>query len=156
MVDQFQALVEKELVNLKQNQRTLNKHSGSNLYRGQQVAMKEFMAMEDVVRKADKGGAVLVLDKGLCIAENKKILGIYVSRSPIRSNPSATFKQELSRLIDEGIQRGILSNREEKFLMVEHPQVSSFHSLPKWHIGGFPPAKFRPIVSGIMSLNENH
>lgn len=153
-VDQFQALVERDLVNLKHNNHDTNRRS-DNLTNNQRKALGELKLMQDVVvRKADKGGAVTVLDKGLYILENKKLLADVNTYLPIKLDPTSQFKAELTKLISEGVRIGVLTAKEASFLLVEHPQIPIFHSLPKLHKGGFPPS-FRPIVSGIMSLNEN-
>lgn len=86
-VNQFQAPVERDLIKLKQNQKTDFHHSGYNLSNKQRLALKQLSILDDVViRKADKGGAVTVLDKGLYLMENKRMLEDLVTYVPIGFN----------------------------------------------------------------------
>lgn len=74
-LDNFQSLVHKELVDLHQKQSLFNINGPSNLNPQQQKALKQLTMMQDVViRQADKGGRVVVLDKGLYLQENKHML----------------------------------------------------------------------------------
>lgn len=50
---------------------------------------------------------------------------------------------------------GVLNQRQADFLLVQNPTMAIFHSFLKVHNGLPPPPPFRPIIAGIVSLNEN-
>lgn len=107
-----------------------------------------------VVHQADKGGAVVVLDKELYLKENKKMLSDKKNYTCLGSDPTSIFKEKLEKLINEGLHLGVPTQKQTNVLNKEHACIPVFHSLPKMHKPGFPPA-FCPIVTGINSLNEN-
>lgn len=54
----------------------------------------------------------------------------------------------------EGLHLGILTKKQAEYIITDRPRIQVFLYLPKLHRGGFP-TSFRPIVSGISSLNKN-
>lgn len=106
-----------------------------------------------VVRSADKGGAVIVLDSGLYDSLNKYMLADIDTYRPLSHNPTSIFQTAFTKLLEEGVSLGAISTSDMKKLTVNHPIVPIFHSFPKIHKGVFPPL-LRPIVAGIGSIGE--
>lgn len=89
-----------------------------------------------VVRQADKGGAVVTLDKGLYIRENKKMLEDK-NTYRLASDPTPSFKIKLEKLVNKGLHLGVLTQRRANYINREHSCIPIYHSLPKLHKAGF-------------------
>lgn len=72
----------------------------------------------------------------------------------LTSDPTQEFKNRLGKRVGAGNYMGVLSQKQAKFILIEHPSFPIFHSLTKLHKSNFPPA-LCPNESGIGSLNEN-
>lgn len=152
-VDQFQHLVEMELVKLKQSEMEIQHSCHSNLSNKQRLALKELSELEDVViHKADKGRLIAVPDKCLYLKENFAMLMDSNTYQRLSSYPTHKFEQELRRLVTKGLHLGVLSKKQAEYIVPDCPHIPIFYSLPNIHKGGFPPA-FRPNVLRISSLN---
>lgn len=153
-LESFQHVVQDALVEL-HHRPVANIDSRCNMNQAQQNALTQILKIDDlVIRQADKGGDVVALDKGLYIQQNINMLSDINTYRKLESDPTPIFKQKLEKLIFEGLSIGVITAKQAKYLLVENPRLPVFHSLPKLHKLGFPPA-MRPIVSGIDSLNEN-
>ncbi|XP_056419511.1 saxiphilin-like [Hyla sarda] len=151
VLDMFQEAVERDLTTLAHTK----SHHANNLTRLEQAALDSLSTADDlVVRQADKGGAVVILDKGLYRQINLDMLSDPNTYRVLRSDPTSIFKQRLVELVDLGKEKGFFTLREADFLIVEYPIIPIFHSLSKIHKLCFPPP-CRPIVAGIGSLSEN-
>lgn len=118
------------------------------------AALKNLSEREDiVVRQADKGGAVIVLDSELYRSLNRSLLDDPTTYRKQSQDPTAPFLKHLNSLLNIGEQLEVLSNTEVDKLMVNFPVVPIFHSFPKYHKEVFPPP-LRPIVTGIGSIGE--
>lgn len=112
--------------------------------------------MDDlVIRQADKGGAVVLLDKGLYLRENTLMLSDAFTYRKLESNPTNVFKAKLETLVNEGVSLGVLSEKQAKFIIVDNPRIPIYHSLPKIHKSIFPPP-MRLIVLGGYLATASH
>lgn len=142
----FQERVEKDLVKFYSS--IEHTRPGNNLNIPERIALRELSDTHDIViRQADKGGAIIIMDSEIYRQENLKLLSDSNTYRRLTSNPTFEFRTVLSRHIERGIISGVLNRKQADFLICE------FHSLHKIHKPGFPPP-FRPIVAGIGSLNE--
>lgn len=66
-----------------------------------------------IIRPADKGGTIVILNKEDYITKMNEILGDSSTYSLIQSDPTATFKRSLTLLVNEGYSLGILNKKEE-------------------------------------------
>lgn len=106
---------------------------------------------EIVIRPADKGGGVVILDKSKYLEEMHRLLSDRTTYSPLACNPTTKFKRELQNLINRGYQQGILNKKEKAYLVPSAPRVPVMYYLPKIHKNlTHPPG--RPIISGIESV----
>lgn len=106
-----------------------------------------------VMKNADKGGAVVVLDADLYKKEALRQLSDTTTYLKLKGDPTTPFKNELSTLLDRAVAVGIFSSNDKEALIPSFPVMPIFHYLPKLH-KGLTPLTGRPIVAGIGFLNE--
>lgn len=106
VLDLFQGLIEKDLKIL-YNQALTKKH---NLTKSEFLALDALSKNKEVViRNADGGGAIIVLDSGLYNKLNRLMLDDITTYKPLRSDPTQLFSQILKLLLQEGVTRGAIS-----------------------------------------------
>lgn len=101
-----------------------------------------------IIHPANKGGAIVILNKEDCIAEMDKIPGDPNTYSRIHTDPTTTFKRSLTELVNEGYSLGILDKKERSCLVPLAPRIPPIYYLLKVHKDPVNPPG-RPIVSGI-------
>ncbi|XP_053575200.1 DNA helicase B [Bombina bombina] len=107
-----------------------------------------------VIRTADKGGAVVVLDREVYIYEAHRQLHDTDNYLELDRDPTLSFQRDLRRLLDDGLEDGHFDSATFEYLYVECPVVPIFHHLPKVH-KTLTEVKGRPIISGIGSIFEH-
>lgn len=157
-LDVFQSRVENDLVSLKRkNTKQMSSHNlhHNNLSREHRKALT---AIRDnpylVVKRADKGGSVVVFDKGLYRQLALDSLTDTSTYRLLTTDPSTVFRDKLEVLLSEGVAIGAITEKEKRYLCPAFPIIAIFHGLPKLHKEVFPPA-LRPIISMIGPLNEH-
>ena len=110
-----------------------------------------------VVRPADKGGAVVLLN--VMDYENeikiKRQLSGLTFYEKLSSDPTNRLKIRVHSQLEHHFNNGEFDINVFEFLKVEHPVIPVIYTLLKIHKGLDIPLKGRPIVSGIGSLTEN-
>ncbi|CAJ0963763.1 unnamed protein product [Ranitomeya imitator] len=145
--------IEEDLIELKK--KSSCNHNRPNLSKLERKALEEIRGNQDLmVRRADKGGAVVLLNAGLYVQQNMVMLNNSNTYRRLQHDPTELFQKKLKHLLSEGFAIGALDKKLSEDLFVEHPIIPIFHSLPKIHKEVFPPT-FRPIVAGIGSMGEN-
>lgn len=115
----FQDKVEEELVAFKRHIVTCSNNKTYNLTGPERKAIQEPREMPDIViRQADKGGAITILDKGLYLCQNLELLQDEKIYKKLSSNPMSQFQSILQGLIKEGTDLGIITCRQAEFLNV--------------------------------------
>uniref|UniRef100_A0A803JMR8 Uncharacterized protein n=1 Tax=Xenopus tropicalis TaxID=8364 RepID=A0A803JMR8_XENTR len=158
-INLFQKLVQQDIDGLAEKWgRTQGKmRSGlefANLTAGETRALKSLSNNKQIVIKAaDKGGSVVVLDAAKYEGEIKRQLMDTDTYIPLEKDPTVYFQKLLGDLLSEGLSMGILNNKEHDYLHCINPIIPIFHILPKVH-KSLEDVKGRPIVAGIGSLNE--
>lgn len=106
-----------------------------------------------IIRPADKGGGLVILDKDDYHAEMCRILEDTNTYTPLLSDPTKDDKRELVELVKKGFQQGILDKKERDYLVPVAPHIPIMYYLPKVHKNATQPPG-RPIVSGIDSVTS--
>ena len=106
-----------------------------------------------IIKPADKGGAIVILDKKDYLTEIKRQLSDNLSYKPLIKDPTEEFRFIIRIVVQEGLVSGYITDQIAKFLIKDYPRVPVFYILPKIHKPGFPPPG-RPIVSGSNSILE--
>lgn len=88
-IDRFQEMVEKDLCALQHTLATNVSLPNDNVSKIQRISLKTLQQMEDIfIRQADKGGSVTILDKGLYVRENKKLLADTTTYTRLLRDPT--------------------------------------------------------------------
>ena len=104
-----------------------------------------------VIRPADKGGGVVVLDKEFYCTQLSNMLSDTSTYRKLASDPTEPYKVQLDPLVDWGYHTGALNLKEKKYLAPSACRIPVIYTLPKIHKNEIiPPA--RPIVNGIGSV----
>uniref|UniRef100_A0A803J6K6 GIY-YIG domain-containing protein n=1 Tax=Xenopus tropicalis TaxID=8364 RepID=A0A803J6K6_XENTR len=132
-----------------------NKSKYGNLTPGEYKALHA-LSRDDtiIIKKANKGGSVVVLDTPAYVAEVMRQLTDVETYTLLKRDPTEGFKSVLVDLLSEGFSNGVLTTREVEMLKCEYPVIPVFHVLPKVH-KSLDNVKGRPIVASIGSLSEN-
>ena len=124
-----------------------------NLPREERQALSSLKNRVDIIIKpADKGSAVVVMDRQQYIDEAMKHLNNQSHYSPLDSDPTCNFSQQIQSTLDNMKERNHLSEKAHKFLSPTNAKPARFYLLPKIHKPGNPG---RPILSGNGSPTEN-
>lgn len=86
-----------------------------------------------IIKNADKGGAVVVMDASAYREEALRQLSDKDTYCELKGDPTDAFKKELSSLLDRAVSAGNLSSRDKEMLVPESPIMPIFHHLPKLH-----------------------
>lgn len=107
----FQECVEEDLVQLySSTQHTQPKY---NLSSRKRIALRELTEIPDIIiRKADKGGAINVLDKEIYRSENLRLLSDTSTYRCLATDPTLDFRKILLKLIEKGTTCGVLNRKK--------------------------------------------
>ena len=123
----------------------------SNLTNNEVEAIRSLRERDDIViKKADKGGAVVVWDKELYIREGLRQLADENFYKQLDSNDTDQNNNKVKQVVEEEIAEGNLPP-EAKVLVKDTPRCSRFYLLPKIHKVNNPG---RPIVSAVNCPTE--
>ena len=106
-----------------------------------------------IIKPADKGGGIVILDSAVYNQECKRLLSDVSSYKVLTTNPTERLTNKIRSIVYEAETQGWITQLEADFLVNRHPVIPYFYCLPKIHKGINPPPG-RPIVSGINSLLE--
>ena len=121
------------------------KPTHSNLSRTQQQAIKSLTSNKDIViKKADKGSAVVLMNTNEYLLECYKQLSDSTTYEPLEVDPTIDFNIEIQKDIDLMLHQEIITDKLHQILSTDNPRTSNFYILPKIHKKGCPG---RPILS---------
>uniref|UniRef100_A0A8C5PH59 Helix-turn-helix domain-containing protein n=1 Tax=Leptobrachium leishanense TaxID=445787 RepID=A0A8C5PH59_9ANUR len=129
----------------------LNKYQ-HNLTHTEMLALNHLIKDNEVVIKpADKGGGVVILDRQQYLSEIQRQLQDVDTYEKLPSDPSLIIANKYRSHLTKGVDLGILNNHEHDFLLPKCPIIPVIYVLPKLHKDPICPPG-RPIVSGIGSI----
>lgn len=151
-LDRFQDHVARDLAELQL--KTPKKFNRDNLSKSERTALVELKNNHEIViRPADKGGNIIILDAELYKNLNNTMLSDTVTYAVLKTDPTTQYAKIMYKLLERGVRCGIFNLNQAEYMLPSHPQMAIYHSFPKVHKGIFPPP-LRPIVAGIGSQNE--
>ena len=116
-----------------------------NLSKSDRSALYNLQKREDIVIKpADKGSAVVVMDRDHYVSEAERQLNDSTFYKPLDHDPTPEFAKQVSDTVSEMHDQGLISEKNMTYLIVDQPKAGRFYLLPKIHKAGNPG---RPIVS---------
>lgn len=104
-----------------------------------------------VIRPADKGGGLVILNKQDYELEMGKLLNIPNTYKKLKGNPKVEYHKKLKAYIHKGEKKGILNKKEARYLIPETAKTPVIYYVPKIHKSQTNPPG-RPIISGINGL----
>lgn len=104
-----------------------------------------------MILPADKGSAIVILNKTDYIAEANRQLSDTTTYKPLSSNPTSQYNDTIKHFLEVNGPREGLTNTEIKLLTPTNPRTSQLYLLPKIHKQNNPG---RPIISSYNSPTE--
>uniref|UniRef100_A0A8C5W849 Helix-turn-helix domain-containing protein n=1 Tax=Leptobrachium leishanense TaxID=445787 RepID=A0A8C5W849_9ANUR len=130
------------------------KEKKHNLTKEEKKAIKDLDKDETIIIKpADKGGGIVIWSKEAYNEESLRILGDERTYIKLKNNPIIEIRNNLHTLLQDGRDKEILTEREFRYLMIEHIKTPHFYILPKIHKNATKPPG-RPIIAGINSITS--
>lgn len=122
-------------------------HSANNLSKPEIQALHSLKSNENIIiKKADKGGGIVVLDKLSYRDQVNTLLADTQTYLLTNLDDTLPVKSEIDKLLYDLHLDNILNQKQFAFLTNFTPRCPRFYGLPKLHKVGFP---LRPIVSQI-------
>lgn len=106
---------------------------------------------EVVIRPADKGGGLVILNKKDYLDEMNNLLSIENTYKTLKANPKKKYERKLKTYVDKGRNKGILNSKEAEYLISNSTRTPVIYHTPKIHKRLEKPPG-RPIISGINSI----
>ena len=105
-----------------------------------------------IIKQADKGSAVVVIDKETYINEARRQLDDREVYTPLDRDPTEDMAEIINERIKDCHDKGNIDKKTRDYLMVsEDARPGRFYLLPKIHKPGCPG---RPVVSGCSTTTE--
>ncbi|XP_053546947.1 uncharacterized protein LOC128638839 [Bombina bombina] len=119
-INAFQQSVERDLIKLASKIEDKNHHhyTHNNLTHRESIAIKKLQLNKNlVVRNADKGGAIVLMNKSSYLSEaNRQFANTSIYRK-LPSDPTNIFKRSLAGLLEDGLALGILQRKDIELLI---------------------------------------
>ena len=127
--------------------------SQRNLTKNEQKALENLRSYEDIIiKQADKGSAVVVIDKETYIKEARRQLDDRAVYTPLDGDPTEDMAEIINERIRACYDRGNIGEKTRDYLMVsEDARPGRFYLLPKIRKPGCPG---RPALSGCSTPTE--
>lgn len=124
-----------------------------NITNKEKKALEELAGCPEIVIKpADKGGAIVILDKADYVNEAHRQLSESAFYKVLPSDPTNDYKLIVKEKLTELVQNQEITETTARSLIPLSPVAGRFYLLPKIHKNNNPG---RPIVSGIGTVTEN-
>ena len=129
-------------------------------YAEQNLSVEEYQSLMTlqsnkniIIKPADKGGSIVVMNKSDYIQKAIKLLGSAEHYKTLTMDPTNNIRSEVSSYVDHLYHKGHVSKQLGEFLQPPiKPRTPLFYGLPKIHKPDIP---LRPIVSANESPTEN-
>ena len=106
-----------------------------------------------VIKPADKGSAVVVLDRETYLREGYKQLSDTAYYQKLDYDPTTEYSKQVHDTVEDMYQNGEIDETVKLYLISDHVKTARFYLLPKIHKNKIPPP-CRPVVSGNQSPTE--
>uniref|UniRef100_A0A8C6WYX0 Reverse transcriptase domain-containing protein n=1 Tax=Neogobius melanostomus TaxID=47308 RepID=A0A8C6WYX0_9GOBI len=152
-IDTYCRLVEQDVSHLLNNKRKYT--VSENLTKEQRLELNLIQKDNSIVIKsADKGGAIVILDRSTYVNEVQRQLCNTNFYRKLDHNPTSTFKSKIKNKLDSLLLNNEITKSEHAFMYVDSPVTPVLYILPKIHKQYTDAPPGRPIVSSIGSLTE--
>ena len=132
---------------LENNLGTNKREKKQNLTKEEIKALHELKERDDIIiTKADKGGAVVILNVDDYLKEANRQLSNTEFYQEVHSNLSSTHAEIVNKTIRDFVKEKLLPEQVANALVVDNPKTAKFYLLPKIHKKNNPG---RPITNAI-------
>ena len=122
-------------------------HKRANLHKTEFDALRSLRSnTEIVIKKADKGSAVVIQNRTDYISEGLRQLNDKQFYKQVDSDLTSYHRDIVSRRVNDMLKSGEITQKCAEYLVIDNPKTANFYLLPKIHKGKLPPPG-RPIVS---------
>ena len=119
----------------------------TNLTKDELNALNELQKRGNlIITKADKGGAVVIMDVKDYIDEAKRQLDNENCYKKLTNDPTKMHAKCINNTIDQFKNEGIIQEKVAKGLKVDYPKTPKFSTFPKLHKEGIPG---RPVIDSM-------
>ena len=145
-LDTYIELVKNDVIN------NLKKGGKLNLSQDEKNAFYSLLHNEDIViRPADKGSGIVVVDKTEYINRLHKEMTDSKSYVEIPEDLTETATKTVKKLVNKMYKEGVINKDLQQYLTPKYPKNGKLKGNPKLHKNGAP---FRTIVSGVNTPTE--
>ena len=128
-------------------QTKMKEKPSNNLTKNERTSMKELSDREDIIiTKADKGGAVVIVDVKDYIKEAERQLNNTDNYRKLQEDPTATNTKLVNDMIERFKKQKLVNEKVTGGLKRNDSKTPKFYLLPKIHKEGNPG---RPVVSSV-------
>ena len=124
-----------------------------NLTRDEQQALQNLRDYDDIIiKQADKGSAVVIMDKEAYLQEAMRQLNDSEIYQPLVKDPTRDMIKKVNQRIIESHRKGNIDDETKKYLLASgEERAGRIYLLPKIHKEGCPG---RPVISGCNTPTE--
>ncbi|XP_077130110.1 uncharacterized protein LOC143785261 [Ranitomeya variabilis] len=151
-LETFISFVQNSFQKLRQDLDQGKLHVPSNLTPLDQQALRTLETTKDlVIKPADKGGSIVIMDRTSYMSEVSRQLGDSTIYIPLQRDPTNTVRDVIQQTLSKYTSLGVLDLKTCEYLTKPHPITPVFYVLPKIHKRlDNPPG--RPIVASTESI----
>ncbi|CAJ0951440.1 unnamed protein product [Ranitomeya imitator] len=123
-----------------------------NLTPEERMAVRSLKEDSSIIMKpADKGGALVIMDKSLYILEIMRQLSDTSIYLPLQKDPTSDIRHQIDTILKKYTSKGVIDSETCEFLQNKNPIIPVFYTLPKVHknLRNIPG---RPIVTSTNSI----
>ena len=134
-------------------QSTVEKKPYNNLTKNELEALNELRNRDDLIfTKADKGGALVIIDVKDYILEANRQLNDTQFYQQLTGDPTQIYSERINSTIDRFQSEGLLTNKVAEGLKNYEPKTSKFYLNPKIHKKNNPG---RPVINSVDCHSSN-
>ncbi|CAJ0967333.1 unnamed protein product [Ranitomeya imitator] len=150
IIDAFERAVRRDIEEIRDGVSEKFKHP--NISSEEYMALQELVHDDDIIIKpADKGGAVVIMDRLKYIAEINRQLRDEMVYQRLDGDPKFGIMGEINDCLKEALDNEIIDQELKNYLSIEFPRTPVLYITPKIHKSLVDPPG-RPIVSGVDSV----
>ncbi|CAJ0921621.1 unnamed protein product [Ranitomeya imitator] len=150
VINAFEKAVRGEIEELRNG--AISKFKHPNITVEESRALKELVHDGDIIIKpADKGGAVVIMDRQKYIAEIESQLRDDKVYHKLECDPKFNIMTEIKKCLEEAVKNNVIDQELMNYLYIEFSRTPVIYTTPKIHKTLMDPPG-RPIVSGVDSV----
>ena len=132
---------------------TVQKRLCNNHTKQEKAAMEELKSRDDlVITKADKGGAVVIMDVDDYVKEANRQLDDSTFYKKLPQDPTPIHEERINNTISKFKDEGLITEKVAEGLKTNNPKTSKFSLNPKIHKEGNPG---RPVINSMDCHSAN-